>query len=577
MAATRPQPASHPPARRWTALIGAALRVRLARRVRRLGDRAYWAGETAAIQRRQLRSLIARAARTEFGREHGFERLSCLGDADLLPAYRAAVPVRDWHAFKDRIARMREGGERDVLWPGVVRDFAQTSGTTAGDKYIPVSREMLRSNFRASMDILSHLERFGVSLPRLFAGRILFLGGSTDLAVNERGVRTGDLSGIVTPLIRWPISAVYSPGRDIALMSRWPEKIEAMARACLDQDVRMVSGMPSWAIVLFERLLTLSRERGRAARSLRDVWPNLSVFVHGGVKYAPFDPRVRQLWSGTPDGPDVPARLELYPASEGFIAIQDTRGDPGLRLLVDIGNFLEFVPLESIDDAAPPAFAADEVDKGQRYVVVLSTCAGLWRYVLGDVVEFDSVPASMSGGGGDGPARVRIVGRHRHFINAFGENLIVEHIENAVARAAAAASVVVGEFTAAPVYPAPGRRAGLELAVEVERGGADATVLARFGDHFDRALKDQNVDYTTKRTDGVGMAPPTITPLPPGTFHRWLESKGKLGGQHKCPRCANAREIIEGVIAAAGGRARGNDTPGSPNNPGDAVLSRPSA
>lgn len=577
MAAIRCQTAPEPSARRWTALIGTALRVRLARRIRRLGDRAFWTGRTAAIQRAQLRSLMTRAARTEFGREHGFDRLARLRDDDLLPAYRDAVPVRDWHGFRDRIARMREGGEHDVLWPGLVRDFAQTSGTTAGDKYIPVSRDMLRSNFRASMDILGHLEQFGVSLPRLFAGRILFLGGSTDLARNERGIRTGDLSGIVTPMIRWPISAVYSPGREIALMSRWPEKIEAMARACLKQDVRMVSGMPSWAIVLFERMIALARDAGRPVQTLRDLWPRLFVFVHGGVKYAPFDPRVRQLWSGAPDGPDVPARLELYPASEGFIAIQDTRGDPGLRLLTDIGNFLEFVPLESIDDASPPAFAADEVDKGQRYVVVLSTCAGLWRYVLGDVVEFDSVPARMNGRGGDGPARVRIVGRHRHFINAFGENLIVEHVENAVARAAAAAGIVVGEFTAAPVYPAPARRAGIELAVEIEGGAPDAPALARFGDEFDRALKDQNVDYTTKRTDGVGMAPPTITPLPPGTFHRWLESRGKLGGQHKCPRCANARDIIEGVIASAEGSVRRNGRPGFPNNPGHAVLSRPSA
>ncbi len=450
---------------------------------------------------------------------------------------------------------MREGAEANVLWPGLVRDFAQTSGTTAGDKYIPVSRDMLRSNFRASMDIFAQAHRFGCSLPFLTGGRILFLGGSTDLAVNARGVRTGDLSGIVTPLIRWPISEVYSPGKRVALMNHWPSKIDAMARVCLDQDIRMISGMPSWGIVLFERMLALAREHGRAASCLRDLWPNLRLFVHGGVKYGPFEARVRQFWSGSAGGDDIPVRLELYPASEGFVAIQDTRGDPGLRLCADGGNFFEFVPLERISDPAPEALAADEVEQGQRYVVVLSTCAGLWRYVLGDVVEFDTVPARLDGRAGDGPARLRIVGRHRHFVNAFGENLIVEHIENAVAAASREAGVMVGEFTAAPVYPAEGRRAGLQLAVEIESAAVGGGALETFARTFDEDLKRQNVDYTTKRTDSLGMAPPTVTPVPLGTFHRWMAAKGKLGGQHKCPRCANAREIIDSVLSHAGGPA----------------------
>ncbi len=535
---------------RWTGLVGAALRAYLGRRIAALSDSPAWARRSASIQRAQLRGLLRAASGTEFGRENGFGRLAALPDAEILGAYQAAVPVCDWYAYKDRIARMREGGEHDVLWPGLVRDFAQTSGTTAGDKYIPVSRAMLASNARAAMDIFAHAVRFGVSLPRLLSGRSLFLGGSSDLAANEHGVRTGDLSGIVVPMIRWPVSAIYLPGRRVALMSHWPSKIEAMARACLDHDVRMVSGMPSWAIVLFERVIALARERGRKAERLLDVWPNFGLFVHGGVKYAPFDPKVRQVVGGRADGDDVAQRLELYPASEAFVAIQDRRGDPGLRLNVDGGNFFEFVPLEEIASPSPRAFACEQVEKGQRYVVVLSTCAGLWRYVLGDVVEFATVPGRLGGGGGEGPCRLRIVGRHRHFINAFGENLIVEHIETAVARAAQESGVVTGEFTAAPVYPRQGLKAGLELAIEVE--GRLVGSLSRFGEVFDRALKDQNVDYTTKRTDGLGMGEPTITPLPPGTFHRWLESKGKLGGQHKCPRCANGREVIDAVKGSAG-------------------------
>ncbi|MBM4108677.1 MAG: GH3 auxin-responsive promoter family protein [Phycisphaerae bacterium] len=543
-------------ARRWTRLVGLGLRAYLSRRIARLGDADHWRAHTARIQLAQLRGLLRSAGGTEFGRAHGFARLATLPDADLLAAYRKALPPADWYAFKDRIARMREGAEPDVLWPGLVRDFAQTSGTTAGDKFIPVSREMMRSNFRASLDIFCHLHRFGASLPGLTAGRSLFLGGSTDFATSDTGIRTGDLSGLVVPMIRWPVSEIYLPGREIALMSHWPSKLEAMARACVDRDVRMISGVPSWTLSLFEKVVALAREGGRDARTVADVWPNLTAFVHGGVRYAPFEPRMREAWSGSPTGPDIPIRHELYPASEGFVAMQDTRGDPGLRLMSDVGNFYEFVPLERVNDADAPAHACWEVEKGRRYVVCMSTCSGLYRYILGDVVEFDTIPAGPDARGGGGPCRLRIVGRHKHFINAFGENLIVEHVENAVARAARETGWVVGEFTAAPVYPDPGagRRAGLELAIEV-RGEVRSHAFARA---FDAALKAQNVDYTTKRTDDLGMAPPTVTVLPMGTFERWMASRGKLGGQHKCPRCANHRDLIDGVVEAGWGSGVGS-------------------
>jgi hypothetical protein len=535
--------------RRWTALVGGGLRIKLSRRIKLLNDKDHWKRNTGAVQRRELAKLLARAKDTEFGKSHDFARLASLSDSEILAAYRKAVPVADWYAYKDQIARMREGAEPDILWPGLVRNFAQTSGTTAGDKYIPVSKAMMRSNYLAALDIFANMARFGIPLSRITGGRILFLGGSTDLSTSDKGIRTGDLSGIAAPMIRWPISEIYSPGQKIALMSHWPSKIEAMARATLDQDIRMISGMPSWGIVLMERVIAMARERGQQVSTIREIWPKLQIFVHGGVKYTPFEPRVRQFWSGSPAGDDVPHRLELYPASEGFVAMQDTPHDPGLRLNADIGMFYEFVPLERMGDPDPPAFAADEVEPGQRYVVVLSTCAGMWRYVLGDVVQFDTIPGRLVGGGGNGPARLRIVGRHRHFINAFGENLIVEHIENAVAAAARATGLVVGEFTAAPIYPKEGQKGAIELAVEVEQGSrAAADALARFRDAFDASLKDQCVDYGVKRTDNLSMVLPTVTPLAVGSFHRWMESRGKLGGQHKCPRCANGREIIDGVL-----------------------------
>jgi hypothetical protein len=451
---------------------------------------------------------------------------------------------------RDRVARMREGAEPSVLWPGLVKRFAQTSGTTAGDKFIPVTDEMMRSNYRASMDIFASLINRGVSLGRMTGGRCLFLGGSSDLTTDENGIITADLSGLVTPMIRWPISAIYSPGPEIALISDWPAKIEAMAALTRDQDIRMISGMPSWASVLLKRVLEVTGKP-----TVRDVWPNLGVFVHGGVRYGPFKPRIGGLVTGSADG-DIAVRHELYPASEGFIAMQDRADDPAMRLLVDIDNFYEFVPLESVnEDGSIPedarAFTAAEAERGVRYVVVISSCAGFWRYNIGDVVEFDDVPGDMAGDGGTGPARLRIVGRHRHFINAFGENLIVEHIETAVEAAARETGLAIGEFTAAPVYPGAGTPAGLELVIEVD--GAGGPALDGFARAFDASLKAQNVDYTTKRGEDLGMAPPTLTAVRPGSFHAWMASVGKLGGQHKCPRCANHREYVDGVARVAVG------------------------
>lgn len=544
-----PAPTPHGPPTA-TSLVGHALAARVARRRRKLADTAWWNANTAPVQLDQLHKLLSLGVHTEFGRRHHFQRLLQINDPlERYRAYQATFPVADWYVFKDDISKMRDEARPGILWPGLVTRFAQTSGTTAGDKYIPVSDEMMRGNFLASLDIFAHLINRGVSPARLMGGRCLFLGGSTNLDYNDKGIATGDLSGLVTPMIRWPLSKIYSPGPEIALMSRWPEKIEAMAQLTINQDIRFISGMPSWALVLIDRVVQLANERGRPAACARDVWPNLEVFVHGGVKYTPFLPRMCRAFSGDPLI-DFPRRHELYPASEGFVAMQDRNNDPGLRLLSDNGIFYEFVPLERIHDDNPEAFPAWAVEKGQKYVVVMTTNAGLWRYIIGDVVEFDTIPAPPGGRGGDGPARFRIVGRHRHFINAFGENLIVEHIEHAVAEASRIASIETGEFTAAPIYPTESTRPGLELAVEMP-GFVPPDALARFADTFDAALKSVCVDYGIKRTDSLGMQPPTVTPLPMGAFHRWLDAKGKLGGQHKCPRCANHRDIMDAVKSVA--------------------------
>ncbi|MEC9373645.1 MAG: GH3 auxin-responsive promoter family protein, partial [Planctomycetota bacterium] len=407
------------------AAIGVGLKVMLARRVAALSDANRWARNARAMQTAALRDILTAAAKTEFGRAKDFSRIAALPESEQAAAFRKAVKINTYDDLLPMLRRMREDAEPDVAWPGVVRDWAQTSGTTAGDKYVPVSRALLKHNWRAALDVYANAQRFGVSIPSMYTGKVLFLGGSTDLTTSDKGVRTGDLSGVVTRLIRWPMTMVYLPGKDIALMSDWPAKIDAMARRCIDQDVRALSGMPSWTLALFERMIALRTEQGRPVASMREIWPNLNLFIHGGTRYPPFEDRVREVWSGRPGGDDIPIRLEVYAASEAFVAMQDIRHDPGMRLNVDLGVFFEFVPAEQIHDESPDAFLCDEVEKGQRYVVVMTTCAGLWRYIIGDVVEFDTIPP-------DGPPRLRIVGRHRHFINAFGENIIVEHVENAV-------------------------------------------------------------------------------------------------------------------------------------------------
>ncbi len=515
-------------------LLGSGLSLYLRRRLKRLDAIA---GMTREIQQQQWERLLERGAATDFGRKHEFAKLRTIDD------YRKAVPLRDWYGFKDEIERML-GGESDVLWPGRVEDFAQTSGTTAGDKYIPVSKALFRHNQKAALDIFAHLLRRGVHPGELFGGKLLFMGGSTNVERNAAGLRIADLSGIMARGIFWPMSRKYLPGREIGVMSHWPSKIERMAESCINEDVRFATGMPSWMLLLWERLLQLERERGGSRTMIGEIWPRFRVIVHGGVNYRPFIDRVRNIIGEE----HMPVRHEVYPASEAFIAMQDESPPPDdpykwmpLRLLTDLNVFYEFVPLEEIDDENARAFQAHEVEKEQRYVVVLTTCAGLWRYIIGDVVVFDTLAS-------EGPPRLRIVGRHRHFMNAFGENIIVEHIENAVSAASEQTNIPIGEFTAAPIYPGGGRRAGLELLIEWPQADAPTD---DFRDRFDEAIKKQNVDYTTKRTDDVGMAPPVITTVPMGTFHRWLDERGKLGGQHKIPRCANHREIIDSVKETA--------------------------
>jgi acyl-CoA synthetase (AMP-forming)/AMP-acid ligase II len=363
---------------------------------------------------------------------------------------------------------------------------------------------------------------------------MLFLGGSSRTEPIGHHAEVGDLSGLVVKRLPPWVRNHYSPGPEIAGIPGWEERLAATARLARHQSLRLISGMPSWMLVLFDRVRALVGDRELA---LGRLWPDLSTFVHGGVRMGPY----RSVFEAAIGRPIH--YLEVYPASEGFVAIQVAAADPGLTLMLDYGTFYEFVPSSELGLPSPRRLTIADVRVGESYAILLTTPAGLWSYVLGDTVRFVSLS----------PPQLVITGRTRHFVNAFGENVIVEEVERAAAEACLRSGAELVEFTVAPAYPdAPDRPARHDWAVEFR---TPPSSLAGFAWAIDEALRALNTDYRTKRAGDVGMASPRVIPVSPGSFHRWLESRGQLGDQHKVPRASNQRDVLDGVLAA-GGRDR---------------------
>jgi hypothetical protein len=497
------------------------------RRRRAMEEAARRAGE---VQERTLRRLVAAAASTDFGRAHDFAGIRTIAD------YQRRVPVRDYLAFQPWWMRM-VAGESDVTWPGRVRHWVKTSGTTAGDKLIPVTPEAFASHRRGGWDALvMAVERVGAA--RLLSGPMLFLGGCTRLHPVGRDGLAGDLSGLVIRRLPPGLRGRYSPGTAISAMPDWESRIAAIARLVARQDLRLLSGMPSWTLILFERVADVLRATGRAVDTLGALWPHLDVVVHGGVSFRPYRELFAQ-WIGRPL-----EYVEVYPASEGFVGLQTERSD-GLTLMVDYDVFYEFIPVEDLDAGAPRRHTVHDVELGRAYAVALTTPAGLWSYLLGDTVRFVARD----------PLRLEITGRTRHFVNAFGENVIVEEVEQALVEACRRGHAEVVEFTVAPRYPSPDQpRGGHEWLIEFAEPPRAPELFTRV---LDETLQRLNTDYRTKRTGDVGMVAPRVLEAPAGTFYRWMRDHGKLGDQHKVPRVTNDRAVVEGLLAvvAAAGRA----------------------
>ena len=491
----------------------------------RLQAAARWATDAEAVQRSELARLVAMAKATEFGRDHKFGQIRTYAD------FAEAVPqVMAYDSMRPLVMRMI-AGEKDVLWPGVVRNFAQSSGTSDGrSKYIPITAEgFKRSHYRGAMHSVAHYLD-NVSRSNLFEGKALILGGSfaNELTLKP-GVCVGDLSANLIDRMNPLAGMLRVPSRKIALMADWREKLPALAAAtAADAKVTNISGVPSWMLEVMKEVLRI-----KGASTLHDVWPNLEVFFHGGIAFGPYREQYRQITDS-----QRMHYLENYNASEGFFAVQNDMSDPAMLLLLDAGTFYEFIPLADTDSDNPRILPPWEVEKGKVYALIVTNVNGLWRYPLGDTVKIESV----------NPLKITISGRTKHFINAFGEELMVCNADRAIENTCRDLDCQVVNYTAAPVYPDTGHRGRHQWLVEFSTKPAS---MADFTAKLDAYLQRENSDYQAKRASGLFLDMPEINVAQNGLFDLWLEKKGKLGGQHKIPRLSNDRKVLEELLKLA--------------------------
>jgi hypothetical protein len=471
------------------------------------------------VQSELFTRMIDEAALTRFGLQHGFGNIRTLQD------YKKAVPIRKYEDYKEYIELLREG-QQNVLWPSRLKWFAKSSGTTDDrSKFIPVSKEALEEcHYKGGKDMLCLYYQQKPDA-QLYNGKNLVIGGSSKInPFNEEGY-TGDLSAIIIRNLPLWVEMKRTPSREIALMDNWEEKIEKMARATIQDDVTMIVGVPSWTLVLLKRILEITGEE-----SVRDVWPNLELFCHGGVSFKPYRSQYEQIM-----GSKGINYVETYNASEGFFGIQDRLNHDDLLLMLDYGIFYEFMPLSEIDSKNPKTIGLDEVEVGESYALIISTNGGLWRYMLGDTVRFTSRY----------PFRIQVSGRTKHFINAFGEELVIENADDALKVACQETGAVISEYTAGPIYMGDDARGAHEWLIEYEVEPQDQL---RFNNLLDETLRVLNSDYDAKRAFDLNLKAPVVRNMPRGTFYEWLRVKGKLGGQHKVPRLCNDRRYVEEVL-----------------------------
>lgn len=469
-----------------------------------------------AVQDAVLKGLLAKGGQTEYGKQYCLDQVA--GPSDL----GKALPLQDYEDVKPYIYRMMDGA-RDVLWPGEVLWYSKSSGTTSErSKYLPVTDDVLyRNNVASSWDTMA-LTYHDDPESQIFWKKSLVMGGSLERWKHNPKVTVGDVSAILLhrmPAVGRPF---YTPDFSTALLDDWEDKIDKMVEICTEHDVVMFGGVPTWTIVLFNKILEQT-----GASNILEVWPNARYYLHGGVGFEPY----RETFKSFLPSDDFVYR-EVYNASEGYFAIQDRAREKGMLLLLDNDIYYEFISMEELTKDDPQAIPITEVEVDRHYAIVISTSAGLWRYMPGDTVCFTSVD----------PYRIRVSGRTKHFINVFGEEVMVGDTEKALADTVAVLPAKVSDYTVAPVFMSDHSKGGHQWLIEFEVAPDN---LEAFEILLDDNLRKTNSDYAAKRHKDIALDRLKIEAVPKGTFHRWLASKGKVGGQHKVPRLYNTRKYLD--------------------------------
>ncbi len=477
------------------------------------------------VQEELLQGLVKKAANTQIGKKYHF---GAIRNSD---EFKARVPLHTYEQLFVYIEQVLKGGQK-ILWPSEIKWFAKSSGTTNDkSKFIPVSPEALNDcHFKGGKDLLSFYVNNHPDT-KIFTGKGLTIGGSQQ--INQFNTRSnsyyGDVSAVLLKNLPFWAELIRTPKLDIALMSKWEEKIEKMAHSTIPENVTNISGVPTWTVVLLQRILDITKKS-----NILEVWPNLEAFIHGAVSFEPYEKLFQKL---------IPSEhmiyMETYNASEGFFGLQDRTDSKDLLLMLDYGIYYEFIPVENMQEEQPKTVGLDEVKTGQNYAMVITTNAGLWRYIIGDTIKFTTLS----------PYRIRITGRTKHFINAFGEEVIIENAEQAIKIACQATGAIIDEYTAGPKYLDAGKKGSHEWIIEFRIPPDD---MKKFIEVLDQTLKSVNSDYEAKRYKSMALEPPVVHKVPVGTFYKWMKKRKKLGGQHKVPRLANNRKYLEDIMIMLG-------------------------
>jgi hypothetical protein len=472
------------------------------------------------VQRELFAKLIERGKQTEWGKVHSF------GSVKTVEDFKKANPIQEYPDVQPYVERIM-AGEQNVLWNSEIKWFAKSSGTTsASSKFIPVSKEAIEDcHYKGGKDLLALYFSQNQNV-NLYSGKTFIIGGSGALNTVSNKAYSGDLSAIIIKNLPFWVERRRTPDMDIALMDGWEEKIEKMARVTSKENVTNLSGVPSWTLVLLKRILEVTGKK-----HIHEVWPNLQLYMHGGVNFEPYRKQFEQL---LPD-PNL-KYYESYNASEGFFSLQDENYATDMLLMLDYGIFFEFIPLENFGTENPDTLGLEDVELGKNYVPVISTNAGLWRYVTGDTIVFTQKY----------PFKIKISGRTKSFLNAFGEELIVENADRALAIASEKCAAFLSDYTAAPIYMEVNETGAHEWVLEFEKPPKDLEAFISF---FDKELKFLNTDYAAKRTGNLTLREPIIRVLEKGTFYKWFKANNKLGGQNKVPRLSNDRKYVDEILS----------------------------